>query len=421
MESATCDAVTTTAVDVVGTVAALARPEVSGAIGATTIVAAGAARWTAGDGTTVEGVTAVAVPRDIGAAMGAPGRGAGLGTDATGDCGRGTDDTEDCGRNTAPDRGNGRDAGTAARGIAMREAAGEPGVTIGRLGAGAARGGGAALIAERGNGTIGNCAACAARSAGITCACGAALVVAGVDDGQGELGASAPGQGAPAGHALPGHAPPGADPLPLELAELGDPGLGAWPRIMSIHRCSFSLTATSRRWTAMSITVSMGTPALSAVAMVWTCVCSGDAAAGGAATGSTGETNGGDIAGPAIGGIVVAGIGGTALLTREPSSAATSVRAASRPAARLSGVASSLMATRIESSSESMEPPRRRAARSIAGFQNGGGSSWPTSSASSTWPLMLSRGEYLRMRRASSSMASSGATTRVATSTESRS
>jgi hypothetical protein len=139
---------------------------------------------------------------------------------------------------------------------------------------------------------------------------------------------------------------------------------------MSIQRCSFSLTATSRRWTTISITFSMGTPALSAVAMVWTCVCSGDTAADGPATGGTGNVDGRRIAGSAIGGIGeldMGGIGGIDALGR--SSAATSVRAASRPAARLSGVASSLMATRIESSSESMVPPRRRADARSPGFR----------------------------------------------------
>jgi hypothetical protein len=176
---------------------------------------------------------AVAVPRDIGAAMGAPGRGAGLARVAIEGCGRGTDNTEGCGRNAGPDRGNGRDAGTAttARGIAMREAVGAPTrelvATGGRLGAGAPRGAGAELIAARGNGTIANCAACA-RSAGITAACGAGLLADGVDDAQGELGGSAPVQGAPeGGHEPPGDAAKGAGPVPLELAALRAPRSGA--------------------------------------------------------------------------------------------------------------------------------------------------------------------------------------------------
>jgi hypothetical protein len=123
----------------------------------------------------------------------------------------------------------------------------ERGAAGGWIGVGAARGGGAELIADRGNGTMGNCAACAARSVGITGGCSAALVAEGVDDDQGELGARAPGQGAPAGHGSADHASPGADPLLLELAELGDPGLGACPRIIVIQRSSLSLTATSRR------------------------------------------------------------------------------------------------------------------------------------------------------------------------------
>jgi hypothetical protein len=273
-------------------------------------------------------------PAANGEARGAPGAGA---------------DAPRAGAATVAGRIGERAAGGAHLGAVA--AAGPPTV-IGRARCTTLLAGGTVVGAAVGSRTIENCAVCAAAGEGAAPntgayeLCGIAAAVAITGGSAGELGHAAPGQNEPVGHGAPGiGAPCSTAPCGAQLgAELC---IGA--PIIVIHRSSFCLTAPSRRWTTSSITFSMGMPALSAVAIVATCVCSGVTVDDGGAPGTTGAVSGGAVA---------AGDATDTALPLRLSSAARSVRHAMAPATRWSGAAPSMRATRIEASRESMETSR---------------------------------------------------------------